>query len=456
MSIHLKEGVVSKSKSGKPGSWKLINGKTIISNEHIQDLASEIIDASSKDGEGFIEIKRDSSSIIQLGDYRIVITFPPLSDGWEITAVKPVTKLNLTDYNLNSELEDRIKSQGEGILISGAPGEGKSTFVQALAEFFLSQNKIIKTIETPRDLNLSKDITQYSLSKADKNEIRDLLLLSRPDYTFFDEMRTTNDFKLFSDLRLSGVGMVGVVHATNPVDAIQRFIGRIELGVIPHVIDTVIFIKSGKIEKIYDVKMEIKVPNGMSEKDLARPLIVVKDFVSKTDEFEIYSFGDDTVVMPIKKEDNKKGINKIVENKIEEYFEKFNLDIKAKLIGDNKVKIYVPKKDISKIVGKDRENINKIEQITGLDIQVEGIAEEKKSVEKIKVNFKIEFTEKFIHVNVGETHIDKTLDIYCKENYLVSTKVGKKGIIKIRNESDVGQEVIDGIKKGDIMIFFCP
>ena len=58
-------------------------------------------------------------------------------------------------------------------------------------------------------------------------------------------MRNTDDFRLFADMRLAGVGMVGVVHGTNPIDSIQRFIGRIELGVIPQVVDTVIFPRSG-------------------------------------------------------------------------------------------------------------------------------------------------------------------------------------------------------------------
>ena len=74
--------------------------------------------------------------------------------------------------------------------------------------------------------------------EKEAKEIHDILLLSRPDYTIFDEMRNTEDFRLFADLRLSGVGMLGVMHATKSIDAIQRFIGRIELGVIPHIIDT--------------------------------------------------------------------------------------------------------------------------------------------------------------------------------------------------------------------------
>ena len=69
---------------------------------------------------------------------------------------------------------------------------------------------------------LPETITQLAISHG-SSEKCDILLLSRPDYTIFDEIRNTKDFELFADLRLSGVGMVGVLHATKAVDAIQRF-----------------------------------------------------------------------------------------------------------------------------------------------------------------------------------------------------------------------------------------
>ena len=50
-------------------------------------------------------------------------------------------------------------------------------------------------------------------------------------------------------MRLAGVGMVGVVHASRAVDAIQRFIRRIELGLIPNIINTVIFHEQAMWEK---------------------------------------------------------------------------------------------------------------------------------------------------------------------------------------------------------------
>ncbi|MFH2027831.1 MAG: ATPase, T2SS/T4P/T4SS family, partial [Nanoarchaeota archaeon] len=266
MSVHLRENVMPYAKKGMPGKWEFVAlRKNVLKQEEIQDISREIIENAKLRKDGFIEIERPGSTIVQLGKYRIVITKPPFADGWEITAVRPVKTLSLEDYHLSEKLLQRISNQAEGILIAGAPGHGKSTFAQALAIHYALKNKIVKTVEAPRDLVLPDEITQYSISHGDAQEIHDVLLLSRPDYTIFDEMRNTDDFKLFADMRLAGVGMVGVVHGTNPVDAIQRFIGRIEMGVIPQIIDTVVFIKNGNVNKVLSLKMTVKVPSGMTE-----------------------------------------------------------------------------------------------------------------------------------------------------------------------------------------------
>jgi ATPase len=93
---------------------------------------------------------------------------------------------------------------------------------------------------------------------------------------------------VFADMRLAGVGMVGVVHATNAIDAVQRFIGRLELGMIPQVIDTIIHIENGDIDSVLKLLFSVKVPHGMSEPDLARPVIEAKDFDTGKCQFEIF------------------------------------------------------------------------------------------------------------------------------------------------------------------------
>jgi ATPase len=301
MSVHLKENSPPLAKVGRPGRWLFVSlSERPLSRAEIEEIAREIIEAASRMESGFVEIDRSGSTIVQLKDYRIVITRPPLSDGWEITAVRPVVKLSLEDYDIPEKLMKRFIEKAEGILIAGAPGMGKTTFAQALAEFYARQGKVVKTIESPRDMRLPPIITQYSKNYADLGELHDILLLSRPDYTVFDELRNDEDFKLYVDLRLAGIGMIGVVHATSPIDAIQRFIRRVELGMIPSIIDTVIFINEGRIEKVYELSITVKLPTGLKEAELSRPVVEVRDFLSGELEYEIYTFGEQTMVVPVR------------------------------------------------------------------------------------------------------------------------------------------------------------
>ena len=68
------------------------------------------------------------------------ITTPPFSERIEITAVRPIKKMKLEDYNL---LVLKKLEKAEGILIAGSPGSGKSTFASALAEYYKNIGKNI-------------------------------------------------------------------------------------------------------------------------------------------------------------------------------------------------------------------------------------------------------------------------------------------------------------------------
>ncbi|NHJ23544.1 MAG: ATPase [Candidatus Lokiarchaeota archaeon] len=336
MSIHLKPDLPPYAKKGTPGKWYLEKVSEDSLNKHkIEEIAIEIIEHVREDSHSFIEIEKFGAVVAQLREFRIVITRPPFSNDIEITAVRPLVNLTLDDYSIDSRLHNRLE-KAEGILVSGSPGAGKSTFSAALANFYAKKNKIVKTLESVRDLQVKPEITQYTKLEGSLENSADILLLVRPDFTIFDEVRTTRDFQIFADFRLSGVGMVGVVHSASAIDAVQRFIGKVELGMLPSIIDTIIFIEDGDISTVLALKMTVKVPHGFRDKDLARPVVEVRNYISKELEYEMYSFGQDIVVNPIHPSERKK--RKRLDdyyNKNESKNEKIGLDVdiyKQKLI----------------------------------------------------------------------------------------------------------------------------
>jgi len=450
MSVHLREDVIPSAKKGVPGNWNFVElSKKPLTQEEVKDIAEKIMFETEARNDGFVEIEREGSTIIQMGAYRIVITRPPFADGWEITAVKPIKSLEIEDYKLSEKLNSRIE-KAEGILIAGAPGMGKTTFSQALALFYASKKKIVKTVEAPRDLQLGPQITQYALRKGSAEEIHDILLLSRPDYTIYDEMRNTEDFSLFSDLRLAGVGMVGVIHGTEPVDAIQRFIGRVELGVIPHVIDTVIFIKNGEVNKVLSLKMTVKVPSGMTEADLARPIVTITDFETGKLEFEIYSYGEETVVVPAMG-DTKTPALKLASKTIEQEFLKIVDRVKVDVVSSNKCVVYVPEANMARIIGKQGSNIIAMEEKIGISIDVQPLGAEKaesNAESQVAVEFGSKITKNSVQFYVDEQYANTNFDIFIDGEYLITAKASKKAIIKIKKANKMANVLADAINSG--------
>ena len=441
LSLHLKEGATLYAKRGKPGDIKLVSiREKKMGLEELEEMANEILDAARYEEDSFIELGEYGATVVQLKDKRIAIARPPFSDGLEITLVRPIVKLTLDDYKLSAKLKERLEKKAEGILIAGPPGSGKSTFSASLAEFYFKKGKIVKTLEQPRDLQVPPEITQYGPLNGSFAKSANILLLVRPDYTIFDDVRNTKDFELFADMRLAGIGMIGVVHATDPVDAIQRFIGKVELGVIPHVIDTIIFIKSGIVEKVYSLNLIVRVPSGMFEEDLSRPLVEVRDFETGNLEYEVYTYGEQTVVVPIK-EEKKSPLQKLASEKIKSEIRRFDPLAEIEFVSDGKIIAKVKNEAIPRLIGKDGKVIKSIEDNLGVSIEVQPMVESLGS----EMNFTINETGAYVVLSFESKIAGKNANVYVDNEYLFSATIGRSGQIKVSKSSDLGKVLLRAI-----------
>jgi ATPase len=449
MSVHLKEGTFPVAKRGKPGNFQLVRiSQEKSTSGQLLNIIKEVSEASRVTGTGSVEISRSGATVLQFGNFRIAITRPPFSDGLEVTIVRPIIRLELEDYNVSNKLMERLSGKAEGIVIAGPPGSGKSTLASSIAQFYTKRAKIVKTFESPRDLQVPEEVTQYGPLEGSFEKAVDILLLVRPDYTIFDEVRRAQDFEVFADMRLAGVGMVGVVHASSPLDAIQRFMGRVELGMVPHILDTIIFVRDGSIKKVYELSLTVKVPSGMTEADLARPLVEVRDFESGVIEYEIYTFGDENVVVPVSKLAKggqiESGVRKLAQSKIMDVVRRFDPSAEVNVISDNKVQVRVSKEAAPRVIGKGGSTVSELEEMLGVKIDVEA----KIPTLGKEIEFDISEAGSSINILVDDDVIGHTVDVYVEDEYILSSQVGKKARLKIDKRSESGKKILNAIIAG--------
>ncbi|WP_296790619.1 PINc/VapC family ATPase [uncultured Methanobrevibacter sp.] len=458
MSVHLKENVAPMAKKGIPGHIKFVKLENKPSSySQLSYIVEEILEKAKNDPKTYLESDMEGSFVVQSREYRISIAYPPFAEALEITAVRPVANISLDEYNLSDKLLERIRTSAEGILISGSPGAGKSTFVQAIAKYYSNKlNKIVKTMESPRDLQLPDEITQYAPLEGSMENTADVLLLVRPDYTIYDELRKNTDFNIFADMRLAGVGMIGVVHATRPIDAIQRIASRVELGVIPSIVDTSIYIEDGKVTSVYETKMTVKVPTGMKEADLARPVIEVRDFETGELKNEIYTYGEQTIVMDMNLvngtsdgEKHKSSVDIIAEAEILRKIKRMlpkKAKVEVEVISPDRANIYIPDKYVPKIIGKNGKRIAEIERDIGISLGVEII--EEKPVDKTPFEVDIIHTRKQMILDLGRENGRQNFDILIDGEYLLTATTSKKGEIKIKNGIELSDFILEAIEIG--------
>ncbi|MCF2140230.1 MAG: ATPase [Candidatus Lokiarchaeota archaeon] len=396
MSVHLRGHCLPMAKRGRPGDWKLeAISDTPMEPFAIAEIANRIIRKAKNDEKSFIERNESGVTVIQLRKFRIVICRPPFSNSYEITAVKPLVNLSLDDYNLPQKVYDRLEI-AEGILVAGNPGAGKSTFIAALSKYYLKKNKLVKTLESVRDLDVPPEVSQYAPLNGSLEQTSDIILLIRPDFTIFDEVRVESDFKIFADMRLAGIGLVGVVHASRPVDAVQRFIRRVELGVIPNIIDTIIFIDAGRVVQILCLEMTVKKPSGFTDRDLSRPVIEVRNFLSNELYYEIYAFGSDVIVAPV--------------------------GAKKKRNSYSKREVYGP------LEGQSKRNW-------------------KETINNDMIPCDIYRRKKAYILSVDPSLANQYVNFYANDKLLFSATLNKQGDLSIRNNSPVYSKIISLLKK---------
>jgi ATPase len=462
LSVHLKEGCKPMAKVGSVEAVQLVEiDDNELDREGLEDVLREVLDLARSRRDSSIEIEHEGGTVIQLGPFRVAAAMPPFADGLEVTAVRQVKQLDLDEYGLDPRLIEHLEDYHRGVLVSGRPGDGKTTFSRAVAMHLRSKGAIVKTMESPRDMVLPDDITQYAPLDGSWELTAELLLMVRPDFVVFDEVRKTEDFQVYADMRLAGVGLVGVVHANSAVNAIQRLLGRVELGLLPQIVDTVLHLEKGRVAQALRLVPTVKVPEGMFEQDLARPVVVVEDFYSGEPAFEMYTYGDQLVVMPIASGGTSdRGRARGVQRRPVVSEEEIVSRLQALVVGPVDVEIPVPGRarvfvgsgDASNIIGKGGRTVRELENELGvrIDVVTEGSpAQGRRSASRQRLtDFSTRETKNNIVIYVPSQFSGRLAEIDVGGRVVGSGRVDRRGGIRFAKRSRVGKAILDGVDSG--------
>lgn len=390
--VFLKADCPPRVKRGSIGSLSLVeieesttSWDTLQLEQAEEDLMT-IVEEHRHRSDCFLEIDRKGCRVLQLGDLRITSAWPPFSDAREITIVRPVAKLSLGDYDLDERLIERLRNHHRGVFICGRPGSGKTTLAQAIAEYLDTDvGAMVKTMEAPRDLQLADRITQYAPLEGDLEKTAEIIFLVRPDFVIFDEVRRARDFEIFADVRLAGVGLLGVTHANSALEAIQRLIGKVELGLVSQVLDTILHVESGKIQQVLELRMTVKPPTGMQE-ELARPVIEVVEFPSGKLTHEMFAFGSEIAVVPLEGRTSAdlSPIKVMAKQRIVETVRQWvGVDCQVRFSSDSSAVIYAPANMISTLVGRGGENVKQLQnELGGMRLSIESFSDMPEGMEQ--------------------------------------------------------------------------
>jgi ATPase len=179
----------------------------------------------------------------------------------------------------------------------------------------------------------------------------------------------------------------------------------------------------------------------MTEADLTRPVVEVRDFEDGKLDYEIYTYGEENVVIPVKEKKNESGVKQLAKQRVKQVMDKYDPDAEVDFVSDDKVKVIVDNNVIGRLIGKDGTNINEIEKKLGLHIDVEP----KVPTTGDEVDFVVSEIGNSIVFQFPHKLKGKNVDIYVEDDYLLSATVGKKDDLKVSKSSGIGKEIIKGL-----------
>ena len=159
-------------------------------------------------------------------------------------------------------------------------------------------------------------------------------------------------------------------------------------------------------------------------------------------EYEMYTYGEEIVVMPVSKE-GKKPSWKLASREIEkEIAHHVRGPFKVEMLTDSSAVIHVPQDEAARVIGKAGKNIDQIEKNLGMHIDV------RTQDEPALATPKMEETAKHIIIWL-EGMAGESVEVCVGEEPVFTATVGRRGDIRVAKSSEMAKRILKHMKKGE-------
>ena len=153
------------------------------------------------------------------------------------------------------------------------------------------------------------------------------------------------------------------------------------------------------------------------------------------------------------KKNQKHGIELLAEKKIIDTIRRFDPNPSVEFLSESSIRVFVSKESIPSIIGRNGNTIKELENELSLHIDVEE-ASNNHEVNNYALPFDFSESRTALLLDVGREYSGAMGEIFVNNEFLISSKINRKGNIKILKRSSDGKlfsKVVNS--KNDIEIF---
>jgi len=176
----------------------------------------------------------------------------------------------------------------------------------------------------------------------------------------------------------------------------------------------------------------------------------VRDFHTKKELYEIYTYGEQVVVMAIEGEKAKNSVEKLAERQLRSIIERY-IDgrVEVKMKSNNSAVVYVEERNISHIIGKAGKTISRIEEEAGMKLNVQPMSSPSES----EITPSIFKRKNYIVIQAGRQYGGREADIIADGRIILSGSLSPQGTLKISRKSKHGKEIVNAIaSNSDVVV----